>query len=72
MQEKQLVYRFLTGVDDADFCHRVTEALSQGWALHGSPSYAFDAQEGVMKCGQAVVKQVEPFDYHRDVKLSTL
>ena len=25
------VYRFLTGPDDAAFCHRVTKALSEGW-----------------------------------------
>ncbi|WP_319533763.1 DUF1737 domain-containing protein [uncultured Cohaesibacter sp.] len=69
MKEKQKIYRFLTGVDDADFCHRVTEALSKGWDLHGSPSLAYDAGEGVMKCGQAVVKYVEPFEYSREVKL---
>jgi len=28
------VYRYLTGPDDAGFCHRVTEALSKGWALY--------------------------------------
>lgn len=72
MQKTQRVYRFLTGADDADFCHRVTEALSKGWELHGSPSYAFDAKEGIMKCGQAVTKEVEPFDYDRDVKLGAL
>ncbi|PLW76383.1 DUF1737 domain-containing protein [Cohaesibacter celericrescens] len=69
MNEKQKVYRFITGVDDSNFCHRVTEALSKGWSIHGSPSYAFDATEGVMKCGQAVTKDVEPFDYTREVKL---
>lgn len=72
MNEKQRVYRFLTGVDTSDFCHKVTEALCKGWELHGSPTYAFDAAEGVMKCGQAVVKDVEPFDYSREVKLGKL
>ncbi|WP_320144468.1 DUF1737 domain-containing protein [uncultured Cohaesibacter sp.] len=72
MNEKQRVYRFLTGVDDANFCHRVTEALSKGWELHGSPSYAYDAEARVMKCGQAVTKLVEPFDYSRDVVLGAL
>ena len=69
MAEKQKVYRFITENDTSDFCHRVTEALSKGWELHGSPSYAFDASQGVMRCGQAVVKEVEPFDYSRDVTL---
>ena len=72
MSEKQKVYRFITENDTSEFCHRVTEALSKGWELHGSPSYAFDAEQGVMRCGQAVVKFVEPFDYSRDVKLGAL
>ncbi|MGO7426178.1 DUF1737 domain-containing protein, partial [Rhizobium ruizarguesonis] len=27
------LYRFLTGPDDASFCHKVTAALNKGWAL---------------------------------------
>ena len=38
-----LIYRFLTGEDDAAFCHRVTKALSEGWELYGPPTYAYDA-----------------------------
>lgn len=39
------VYRILTGPDDAGFCHRVTEALSQGWELHGDPALTFDPEQ---------------------------
>lgn len=63
-----LAYRFLTADDTSAFCHKVTEALSNGWMLHGSPTYAFDAANGVMRCGQAVVKDV-PGDYSPDIKL---
>ncbi|MBN9345227.1 MAG: DUF1737 domain-containing protein, partial [Devosia sp.] len=45
------IYRFLTGEDDSAFCHKVTKALSEGWALHGSPSYAYDAASKKMRCG---------------------
>lgn len=62
------LYRFLTGPDDASFCHKVTAALNKGWLLHGSPTYAFNALQGVMQCGQAVYKEV-PGDYHPDMKL---
>ncbi|PYE84756.1 DUF1737 domain-containing protein [Pseudoroseicyclus aestuarii] len=56
-------YRFLSGDDTSAFCHKVTEALSKGWVLHGDPTYAFDAANGVMRCGQAVTKEVEgPYD----------
>ncbi len=57
------LYRLLTADDTSAFCHKVTEALAKGWSLHGSPSYAFDAANGVMRCAQAVTKEVEaPYD----------
>ncbi|MBL4751344.1 MAG: DUF1737 domain-containing protein [Amylibacter sp.] len=64
-------YRLITEDDTSDFCHRVTEAISNGWALHGSPSYGFDASKGVMRCAQAVVKDADGV-YSRDVKLGKL
>ena len=51
------LYRFLSGDDDSAFCHKVSAALSEGWRLHGGPTYAFDASRGVMRCGQAVAKE---------------
>ena len=63
------LYRFLTGPDDSSFCHKVTAALNKGWLLHGSPSYAFDAEGRTMRCGQAVYKDVEGKDYSPDMKL---
>ncbi|WP_322990326.1 MULTISPECIES: DUF1737 domain-containing protein [unclassified Hoeflea] len=63
------LYRFLTGPDDNAFCHKVSLALSKGWELHGSPSLAFNAETGLMQCGQAVTKQVEGVDYDPEMKL---
>ena len=63
------LYRFLSDDDTSAFCHKVSLALSKGWALHGDPTYAFDAARGVMRCGQAVTKQVEGA-YAPDLKLS--
>ncbi|QKV20708.1 DUF1737 domain-containing protein [Oricola thermophila] len=63
------LYRLLTGPDDSSFCHKVTEALNKGWQLHGSPSYAFDAETHSMRCAQAVVKIVEGKDYDPSMKL---
>lgn len=65
-------YRLLTGPDDAAFCHKVTAALAQGWELHGGPVLAFDAAQGAMVCGQAVVKDVPGTDYAPDLKLGDL
>ncbi|MBR9763612.1 MAG: DUF1737 domain-containing protein [Rhodobacteraceae bacterium] len=62
------LYRFLSEDDTSAFCHKVTKALNAGWDLHGSPTYAFDAANGTMRCGQAVVKEVEG-TYTPDTKL---
>jgi len=63
-----IVYRFITEDDTSEFCHRVTEALSKGWSLYGDPQYAFDAANGVMRCGQAVTKDADG-EYSREMKL---
>ncbi|MEF3365672.1 DUF1737 domain-containing protein [Methylocystis sp. 9N] len=65
-------YRYLTGPDDAAFCHRVTEALSRGWTLYGSPTLTFDTTAGRVICGQALTKEVEDAEYSADVKLADL
>lgn len=62
------LYRFLSDDDTSAFCHKVTAALNKGWELQGSPTYAFDAARGVMRCGQAVVKEV-PGTYSPEIKL---
>lgn len=64
-------YRFLTEDDTSAFCHKVTKALANGWSLHGGPSYAFDAAAGRMRCGQAVVKDVDA-TYDPNMKLGEL
>lgn len=66
-----MLYRFLTADDSSAFCHKVTAALNAGWVLHGDPTYAFDAANGVMRCGQAVVKDVEGA-YHPDITLGDM
>ncbi len=53
------LYRFLSEDDTSAFCHKVTAALNAGWELHGAPVYAFDTGKGVMRCGQAVVKEAD-------------
>lgn len=65
------LYRFLSDDDTSAFCHKVSAALSKGWSLHGDPQYAFDASRGVMRCGQAVVKEVDA-TYSPEMKLGQL
>ena len=64
-------YRLLTEVDTSAFCHKVTQALNDGWALYGDPAYAHDPVSGTMRCAQAVVKEA-PGDYSPEVKLGAL
>lgn len=47
------VYRILTGVDDAAFCHRVSEALALGYVLYGSPAATFNGNNVIV--AQALV-----------------
>lgn len=62
------LYRFLSAEDTSAFCHKVTEALNNGWELHGSPTQTWDHGAGVMRCGQAVIKDA-PGTYKPDLKL---
>ncbi len=63
-----IIYRFLTGKDDSEFCHKVTKALSEGWELYGDPQYTNSGWTPA-RCGQAVTKQVEDQPYDEKKKL---
>lgn len=62
------IYRLLTEDDTSAFCHKVSEAIAKGWMLHGDPVMSFDAARGVMRCGQAVTKDIDA-PYSADMKL---
>ena len=64
-------YRLLSEDDTSAFCHKVSAALAAGWDLYGPPTMAFDSSRGVMRCAQAVVKEVEGA-YRPDMKLGSL
>lgn len=51
--DERLPYRLFTGPDDAQFCERVSQALAEGYVLHGGPSVAFDGERVVV--AQALV-----------------
>lgn len=48
-------YRFITGPDNAEFCQRVSDALADGYVLHGNPQHTYNDAEKMMYCGQAVI-----------------
>lgn len=47
------IYRLITGPDDATFCKRVSEAISMGYKLHGSPAATFNGENVIV--AQAVI-----------------
>ena len=47
------LYRFLSGVDNAEFCKRVSDALADGYVLYDNPVMVMD--KGVRMVGQAVI-----------------
>lgn len=53
------LYRYLTGADDSLFCHKVTQALEEGWELYGDPCYTANPVTGELSCGQAVTKKIK-------------
>ncbi len=63
------LYRYLTGPDDAAFCHRVSANLSKGWELFCNPTLTYDPEQQRVICGQAIIKDV-PGDYSPDLDLS--
>jgi hypothetical protein len=46
-------YRILTGLDDAAFCRRVSEALALGYRLYGSPAITFNGKDLIV--AQAII-----------------
>ena len=46
-------YRFLSGVDDAAFCQRVSDFLAEGYILYGNPVMVMDNGNRIV--GQAVI-----------------
>jgi hypothetical protein len=41
-------YRVLTGPDDAEFCHRVSDALALGYRLFGGPAVTHDGERVIV------------------------
>ena len=64
-------YRFITDDDSSEFCHRVTEALSNGWALYGEPKMTYDNEKKIMRCGQAVIKKSSK-EYSENMSLGSI
>ena len=54
MTSVPLAYRLLTGADDRAFCEKVSQALSDGYRLHGGPAVSVDGERVVV--AQAVVR----------------
>ncbi|MFF1723191.1 DUF1737 domain-containing protein [Streptomyces sviceus] len=52
------IYRVVTGPDDAAFCHRVSEAIDLGYALHGGPAVTFNGENVIV--AQALVWRAQP------------
>lgn len=53
IKDKKMSYRLLTGIDDSNFCKRVSEALIEGYELYGSPAITFNGKNNIV--AQAVI-----------------
>lgn len=52
-------YRVLTGPDTAEFCQRVSDALDDGYELHGSPSITYDPEQATRIVAQALTLKTD-------------
>ena len=55
MSSDRLRYRVLTGPDTSEFCQKVSDALDDGYELHGSPAIGYDPEQATTVVAQAVV-----------------
>jgi len=53
-------YRLLTGIDNEQFCQRVSDALADGYVLYGSPAITYNAAQGKNIVAQAIVLKNQP------------
>ena len=51
-------YKVLTGIDDSEFCSRVSAALDAGYELHGAPAATFNGKNVIL--AQALVLKKLP------------
>jgi hypothetical protein len=51
--EEKLAYRLMTGPDTREFCERISNALAEGYVLHGNPAATFNGTDVIV--AQAVV-----------------
>lgn len=51
-------YKMLTGIDDSEFCSKVSRHLAEGYELYGSPTMTFNGKNVIV--GQAVVLKAKP------------
>ena len=66
-----ILYRYLTGPDDAAFCHRITAHLNKGWLLYGPPALTYDPEHKRVICGQAITKDVPDREYDPGIDLAS-
>ena len=49
----KLKYRLITGKDDSSFCERISNFLTEGYVLYGSPSVTYNGKDVI--AAQAVI-----------------
>ena len=57
------LYRFLSGVDNAEFCQRVSDALADGYVLYGNPVM----QEAINKDHENAFNEMKNFRELKDI-----
>ena len=61
------LYRYITGIDDSNFCMKITKLINKGWKLYGNPTLTFDGKNNIV--GQVVIKKVKNKNFNKKIKL---
>lgn len=54
--EKPKKYVLLSGIDDSEFCQRVSDRMDEGYELYGSPAITFNGKNNIV-CQALVLKK---------------
>lgn len=62
------LYRYITRIDDSNFCMRIAKLINKGWKLYGNPTLTFNGTNNIV--GQVVIKKVKNKKFNKKIKLN--
>lgn len=61
------LYRYITGIDDSEFCMKISTLLNKGWKLYVNPTLTHNGENNIV--GQVVIKKVKNKKFSKNIDL---